>query len=91
MMSNSKRIMNAFSIDVNGFYNISNYYRERDSFYIEKKYWDVLDKAFLLGSNLCQGKNDYISGRTLSICLTIYKHCDIQQHMTFKGFIYSKR
>ena len=30
-----------------------------DSLYIEKKYWDVLDKANLVAKNLCQGKIDY--------------------------------
>ena len=26
---------------------------------MEKKNWDVLDKTRLVGSDLCQGKNDY--------------------------------
>ena len=30
--------------------------------YIEKKYWGVLDKANLVGEELCQGKNDYETG-----------------------------
>ena len=30
-----------------------------NSLYSEKKYWDVVDKAKLVGENLCQGKNDY--------------------------------
>ena len=30
-----------------------------DSLYIERKYWDVLDKAKLDGGNLCQCENDY--------------------------------
>ena len=34
------------------------FYGDTGSLYIEKKYWDVLDKAGLVGLNLCQGKND---------------------------------
>ena len=30
--------------------------------YIERKYWDVLDKAKLVGEELCQGKKNYKSG-----------------------------
>ena len=57
--SNSKRIMNNFIREINGFYNNSIYYGDTDSLYIEKKYWDVLGKANLAGEELCQGKNDY--------------------------------
>ena len=68
--------------------------------YIEKKYWDVLDKANLVGKDLCQGKNDYKTGGILyalflapkiKYCLTINEHGIIEQHMTFKGFNDSKR
>ena len=38
------------------------YYGDTNSIYIEKKYWDVLDKTNLLGKNLCQCKNDYEMG-----------------------------
>ena len=62
ILSNSKRIMNNFIREVNGFYNNIIYYTDCDSLYIEKKYWDVLDKANLVGENLCQGKNDYKTG-----------------------------
>ena len=58
ILSNSKRIMNNFIREINGFYNNSIYYTDTDSFYIEKKYWDALDKASLVGKNLSQGKND---------------------------------
>ena len=57
--SNSKRIMNNFIREINGFYYNSIYYGDTDSLYIEKKHWDVLDKAILVGEQLCQGKNDY--------------------------------
>ena len=100
ILSNSKRIMNNFIREINGFYNNSIYYGDTDSLYIEKKYWDVLDKANLLGKNLCQGKNDYKTGGIfyglflapkIKYCLTINDLGIIEQHMTFKGFNDSKR
>ena len=48
-LSNSKRIMNNFIREINGFYNNSIYYGDADSLYIERKYWDVLDQANLVG------------------------------------------
>ena len=62
ILGNSKRIMNEFIREINGFYSNAVYYGDTDCLYIEKKYSDVLDKAGLVGSNLCQGKNDYKSG-----------------------------
>ena len=62
ILSISKGIMNNFIREINGFYNNSIYYGDTDSLYIEKKYWDVLDKANLVGEELCQGKNDYKTG-----------------------------
>ena len=100
ILSNSKRIMNNFIREINGFYNNSIYYGDTDSLYIEKKYWDVLDKANLVGKNLCQGKNDYKTGGIfyalflapkIKYCLTINDLGIIEQHMTFKGFNDSKR
>ena len=55
ILSNSKRIMYNFIREINAFYNNSIYYGDTDSLYIEKKNWDVLDKAKLVGKNLCQG------------------------------------
>ena len=62
--------------------------------YIEIKYWDVLDKANIVGKNLYQGKNDYETGGIFyGLFLAPKKHClifnefgVIQQHMTFGGF-----
>ena len=45
ILSNSKRIMIDFIIEINGFFINSIYYGDSDSLYIEKKYWDLLDKA----------------------------------------------
>ena len=50
--------MNKFIREKNGFYENNIYYTDTDSLYIEMLYWDVLDKASLVGEELCQGKND---------------------------------
>ena len=100
ILSNSKRIMNNFIREINGFYNNSIYYGDTDSLHIEKKFWDVLDKANLVGKNLCQGKNDYKTGGVfyglflapkIKYCLTNNELGIIEQHMTFKGFNDNKR
>ena len=100
ILSNSKQIMNNFIREINGFYKKSIYYGDTDSMYIEKKHWDVFDKANLVGKNLCQGRNDYKTGGIfyglflapkIKYVLTIDDHGIIQQHMTFKGFNDSKR
>ena len=59
ILANSKRIMNNFIKEISGFYNSSINYGDTDNLYIEKKYWDLLDKTKLVGKVLCQGKNDY--------------------------------
>ena len=60
----------------------------------------MLDKANLVGKNLCQGKNDYKTGGMfyglflapkIKYVLTIDDYGIIQQHMIFKGFNDSKR
>ena len=95
IFSNSKRNMNNFIREINGFYNNNIYYTDCDSLYIEKKYWDVLDKANLVGDGLCQGKNDYktggifyglLLGAKIKYCLTIDDCGIIKEHKTFKGF-----
>ena len=98
ILSNSKRNMNNFIREINGFYNNSIDYGDTDSLYIEKKYWDVLDKANLV-EGLCQGKNDYKTGGIfyglflapkIKYCLTIDDYGIIQEHKTCKGFNDSK-
>ena len=100
ILANSRRIMNKFIKEINGFYENNVYYTGTDSLYIEKKYWDVLDKANLVGDNLCQGKNDYKTGGVfyglylapkIKYCLTIDEFGIIKEHKTFKGFNDSKR
>ena len=56
ILSNSNRIKNIFLKKINGFYYNIIYYGDTDSLYEEKKFWGVLDKANLVGKNLCQGK-----------------------------------
>ena len=68
--------------------------------YIEKRYWDVLDEANLVGEGLCQGKNDYKTGGIfygpfldpkIKHSLIIDDYGIIQEHKTFKEFNDSKR
>ena len=100
ILSNSKRIKNNFIREINGFHNNSIYCSDTDSLYIEKKYWDVLDKANLVAEELCPGKNDYKTGGIfyglflapkIKYCLTIDDYGIIKEHKTFKGFNDSKR
>ena len=59
-----------------------------------------MDKAILVGFNLCPGKNGYISRRIfyslflapkIKYCLTKDDFGIMQEHKTFKGFNVSKR
>ena len=34
-------------------------YTHTDSLHIEKEHWDVLNRAGLVGDNICQGESDY--------------------------------
>ena len=62
ILGNSKRIMNNFIREINGFCNIAIYYGDTDSLYIEKKHRDNLCKANLFGEELCQTNYDYKTG-----------------------------
>ena len=59
ILSKSKKISKNFILEIDGLKTINVYKSDTDSFYIEEKYWDVLDRATLVGKNLSQGKNDY--------------------------------
>ena len=67
--------------------------------YIEKKFWDVIDKANLVRKSLCQSKNDYKPGGIFyglllapkKKCLTVEEFCIAQHYMTFKGLNDSKQ
>ena len=95
VLSNSKTILNIFMHANKRFYTNDIYYGDTDSFYLENKLWEKLDKAGLVGKALLQGKNDYKDGRMvyglflapkINYCLTINKYGDIDEHKTFKGF-----
>ena len=95
VLSNSKRTMNNFKHAINGFYRNDVYYTDTDSLYIEKKHWDKLDKAGLVGKGLLQGKSDYKDGcifyglflaPKIKYCLPTNKYGVIDEHKTFKGF-----
>ena len=99
-MSNSKRIINNFIRELNGFFTNSIYYGDTDSLNTEKKYWDVLDKTNLVAEELRQGKNDYKTSGIfyglflapkIKYCLTLNDCGIVQEHKTFKGFNDSKR
>ena len=95
ILSDSKRIMNNFVEVIDGFKTNNVFYQDTDSLYIEKKHWDILNEAGFVGSNLCQGKNDYGDGGIffglflapkIKYCLTINEFGVIEEHKTFKGF-----
>ena len=95
VFSNSKRIMNNFIHTINGFYTNDVSYTDTDSFYIENKHWEKLEKAGLVGKNLLQGQNDYKDGGIfyglflapkLKYCFIINKYGVISEKKTFKGF-----
>ena len=95
ILSNSKRIMNNFIHAINGFYTNDVYYSDTESLYFEKKHWQNLDKAGLVGKKLLQGKNDFKEGGIwyalylapkIKKCLTINSFGVIQEHKCFKGF-----
>ena len=100
ILSNNKRIINSFIREINGFYKNSIYYGDTDSLYIEKKYWDVFDKANIVGEELCHVKNDYktrgifyglLLAPKIKYCLTVDKFGIVQEHKTFKGVNGSNR
>ena len=95
VLSNSKRIMNNFIHAINGFYTNDVYYKDTDSLYTEKKHWEKLEEAGLVGKELLQGENDYKDGGIfyalflspkIKYCLTIDKYGVIDEHKTFKRF-----
>ena len=95
VLSNSQLIMNNFIHAINGFHTNYLYYEDTDSIYTEKKPWDKLDKAGLVGKNLLQGKNGYrdrgifyglLIAPKVKYCLTIDQFGVIDEHKAFKGF-----
>ena len=87
--------MNNFIHAIDGFHTNDVYYTDTDSWYIESKHWDKLNKAGLVGKNLLQGKNYYGDGGIfyglflapkIKYCLTINKYGIIDEKKCFKGF-----
>ena len=94
VLSISKRIMKTFIHAIDGFYTDVVYYTDTDSFYLEGKHWDKLNKAGLNGKNLLQVKIDYGDGGIfyglflapkIKYCLTINKSGIIDEKKCFKG------
>ena len=67
-LSNSIRIMKNFSRVNDGFYSNDLEYAETDSVYVEKKHWDNVGKAGLVGKDLPQDKKDYKSEEYSVLC-----------------------
>ena len=93
--SNIKRILNNFLHAIDGFYTNDVYYTDTDSFYLENKHWNKVDKAGLVGKNRLPGKNDYkergkwyglFLAPKIKKCLTINKYGVIDKHKTLQGF-----
>ena len=87
--------MNNFIHAIGGFYTNDVYYTDTDSFYIENKHWDKLDKAGLIGKNRLEGKNNYGVNAGIwyglflapkTIFLGINNFGIIDEHKIFKGF-----
>ena len=95
VLSNSKKILNNFILEISGCYTNVVYYTDTDSLYIENKDWENLDKAGLVEKNFLHWENDYKDGgifyglflaSKIKYCLTINKYGVIDEHKTFKGF-----
>ena len=95
VLSNSKRIMNNFIHDIDGFYTNDVYYGDTDSVYIENRHWDNLDKAGLVCKTLLEGKNDYKEGGIwfafflapkIKYYLSVNQYGVTDEHKTFKRF-----
>ena len=59
ILSHSKRILNNFRCEIDGLKANNMFYLDTDSLHVDKKYWDVLVRAGLVGENLCQGEDGY--------------------------------
>jgi len=95
ILSHSKRIMNNFILEIDGFKNPEIYYTDTDSIYINKNNWSILKKAGYVGEELLQGKNDYGSGGIIfgmflapkvKYCITLNDKFELEERMTFKGY-----
>ena len=53
VLSNIKRSLNNFLKEINEMYNINVYNTDTHSLYTERKTWNVLDEAWVVGENFC--------------------------------------
>ena len=92
--------MNKFFRKKDGFYTNNITYSETDLNYIGKKYLHVLGKAKLVEEELCQGKKNYkkccmfyglFLAPKIKYCLTIDKHCIIQEQKKYEGLNANKK
>ena len=90
--------MNNFNREIVGFKINNVYCTNTDNLLFQKKHWDVLDKAKLVGENLCQGEKDCLNGYSFyCFFLSLRKTCPtkdeygiIEEHKTFEGFMDSQ-
>ena len=101
ILSKNKRNKNNIIREITGFYNnISSYYGDTDSLYMETKFCVVINKAILVDKIFCRSTNDYESGGIfhglflapkINYCLTFIEFSILEEHKTFKSFRDSKR
>ena len=100
LLSQSKRIMNKFDHEIDGFCSNKVNYQDTDSLYIHMDHFEKLKEAGYVGKNLGQGKKDCGDGgvfyglllvRKMILCYTKDKHGTLGEKLTFKGFHDTKR
>ena len=100
ILCSSSRSMIILFGKIDGLYTKTIYCSDTDSLYIERKYWDVLDRSELVEVGLCQGQNDcelvgifhglFLTPK-MKNCLTISEFGIMEEQKTFEGFKDSKR
>lgn len=95
ILAHSRRIMNNFILEIDGFKEKHIYYTDTDSIYISNELFSKLEEAGYVGGNLGQGKNDYGIGGIfyglfiapkVKYCLIIDKYGRLSEKKTFKGY-----
>jgi len=99
ILSHSRRIMNNFILEINGFKEKYIHYTDTDSIYISNELFNKLDAAGYVGGELCQGKNDYGNGGIIfamfiapkvKYCITVDEQGRLSEKKTFKGYSQDK-
>src|SRR5438093_9557145 len=95
ILAHSRRIMNNFIIEIDGFKNLVVYYSDTDSIYVSLRNYDKLKQAGYVGGAMGQGKNDYGEGGIIfglflapkvKYCITLTENGILEEKKTFKGF-----